>query len=54
VAALYAQACIQRRVEPGVTVAGEHPHLDAWMLAAVADAGVMMQAYTGVARASNG
>jgi len=53
VAGLYAQACIQRRVEPGVTVAGEQPHLDAWMLAAVADAGVMMQEYTGVARASS-
>lgn len=53
VAALYAQACIQRRLGPGVTVAGERPDLDRWMLSAIADAGVMMQEYTGVARASS-
>ncbi len=52
VAALCARACIDRLVDPGVSVLGQHRHLDEWLLAAVVAAGVRVDEYTGVARAA--
>ena len=53
VAALFAQACVQTRPDPGVVVAGADRDLSAWVLAAAVDVGVSLQEYNGVARASD-
>jgi voltage-gated potassium channel Kch len=52
VGALFAQACVDRRCPPGVTVAGDDATLGAWLLGEAVEAGVQLQEYTGVARAS--
>ncbi len=52
VAALFALACVEGRCGPGVVVAGGDAELSSWMLRGAIDAGVLLQEYTGVARAS--
>jgi hypothetical protein len=52
VAALFAMACVEERCEPGVVVAGADAELSTWLLRGAVDAGVLLQEYTGVARAS--
>lgn len=52
IGALFAVACAEQRCEPGVVVAGADAELSTWMLRGAIDAGVLLQEYTGVARAS--
>ena len=54
VAALFAEACVTGRLGAGVRVAGDDPAAARWLLAAAADAGVLLQSYTGIARVSSG
>jgi hypothetical protein len=49
VAGLFAVACAQGRTRSGVVIAGDDRDLSAWMLRSLADVGVMLQEYTGVA-----
>ncbi|MBI5088537.1 MAG: hypothetical protein HZB15_06665 [Actinobacteria bacterium] len=51
-AALFAQACVDRRCPPGVTVAGTDPALTAWLMSEAVAEGLQFQEFTGVARAS--
>jgi hypothetical protein len=53
VAALFAQACVEGRCPSGVTVAGTDAALGQWLLGEAVSAGVLLQEYTGVARASD-
>lgn len=52
-AALFAQACVERRCAPGVTVAGASAELSAWFMAEASAEGLQFQEFTGVARASS-
>lgn len=53
VGALFAQSCVDGRCPLGVTVAGEDAVLGAWLMGEAVEAGVQLQEYTGVARASS-
>ena len=53
VGALFAIGCIEQRCAPGVTVAGDDSSFGAWLLGDAVAAGVQLQEYTGIARASD-
>ncbi|MFZ4810843.1 MAG: hypothetical protein ACOYL9_05825 [Ilumatobacteraceae bacterium] len=53
VAAMYAAACVERRLPEGVTVAGDERDVNAWLLSGIVGAGVTVQQYNGEARASS-
>lgn len=53
VGALFAEVCADGRLAPGLTVAGADSVPTARLLAAAADAGVMLQEYTGIARVAH-
>lgn len=49
VAASFAGACVSGRTEAGLVISGHDRPLAEWMLRSLADVGVMLQEYTGVA-----
>lgn len=51
-AALFAQACLNHGCEPGVVLAGADLEMSRWLLGAAIETGVMVQEFTGVARAT--
>lgn len=53
VAALFAEACSDRRLAVGLTVPGSPEVPTTALLDAAADAGVLLQEYTGVARVAH-
>jgi hypothetical protein len=53
VAALFAEACTTGSLPTGLTVAGSEHVPTAWLLAGAADAGVLLQEYTGIARVAH-
>lgn len=53
VGALFAEACAAGRLPAGLSVAGAEHVPTEWLLAAAADAGVMLQEYTGIARVAH-
>lgn len=51
-AALFAEACVDGRLAPGVRVGGDDAGTAQWMLSSASDVGVLLQSYTGIARVS--